>query len=149
MDCTADAILYESNNNELQMITDATWRQIDCYSEPAKEDGYQLVHIDLSAPLQLYYDSTMNLNYTGLWISSGWYDWYTGCHFPARSTTGDDTAVYVTMIDVDGVSYDVSCTRNVEWEQRFSVGLFILRKLRKIVIPSIKELSISGRNRKQ
>lgn len=117
VDCAVDAVLYESNNSELQMITDATWRQLDCYSEPAEEDGYQLVHIELSASLQLYYDSTMNLNYTGLWINSGWYDWYTGRHFPARSTTNDDTAEFVTTIDVDGVSYDVSYTHNIEWEQ--------------------------------
>ena len=117
VDCTVDAVLYESSNNELQMITDVTWQQLDCYSELAQEDGYQLVHVELSASLQLYYNGAMNHNYIGSWISRGWYDWYTGRHFPSRSMFGDDAAEYIVTVDVDGVSYDVSYTNDVEWEQ--------------------------------
>lgn len=116
VDCTVDRVIYNPDNLEQQMVTDVTWQQLDCYSEPAEEDGYQFVRLELLASSQGYYNSANNINYTGGFMTQRCYDWYTGRALPTRSTSGEDTVEYTVTIDIDDVSYDVSYTQDVEWE---------------------------------
>lgn len=116
VDCTVDGIIYDGDFPEQQKVTDVKWQQLDCYSEPAEEDGYLLVHLELHASLQLYHDSDKNIDYNRCQLMDGCFDWYTGRFFPTRGTIDDDTVEYTVMINVDGVSYDVSYTKEVKGE---------------------------------
>lgn len=116
VDCTVDAVIYNGDHSEQQMATDVTWQQLDCYSEPAEEDGYLLVHLELLGTFQNYYDSAKNITYGGGYLEMQCYDWYTGRQLPSKDMLGDNAAEYTTMIDVDGVSYDVSYTMDSKWE---------------------------------
>lgn len=115
--CTVNVLIYDPNNpTEHQMTTDATWEQIDCYSEPADEEGYQLVHLDVCASSQLYYDAALDIDYTSIFISGGIYDWYTGRHFPDRYKANGATFDYSITLEVDGISYDVAYSNDSRWE---------------------------------
>lgn len=115
--CTVNGVIYNSDNpKEYQMTTDAVWEQIDCYSEPAEEDGYQLVHLKLCLTVQNYYDAAQNITYGGGRIDRGIYDWYTGRMLPDRLMSDDDAFDYSITLDIDGVSYDVSYTQEMQWE---------------------------------
>ncbi len=116
VDCTVDMVICDRYHPEQQMVTDDTWQQLDCYSEPAEEDGYLLVHLELLGTYQCYYDSAKNIEYGAGNLMMNCYDWYTGRQFPFKDLEGDDAAEYTTMIDVDGVSYDVSYTMDAKWE---------------------------------
>lgn len=116
VDCTVDMVIRDRYHPEQQMVTDDTWQQLDCYSEPAEEDGYLLVHLELLGTYQCYYDSAKNIEYGAGNLMMNCYDWYTGRQFPFKDLEGDDAAEYTTMIDVDGVSYDVSYTMDSKWE---------------------------------
>lgn len=116
VDCTVDAVIYNPDNTELQMTTDFTWQQLDCYSEPAQEEGYQLVHLELLASGQTYYDGTRDIAYHGMQESQECYDWYTGRVLPGRDFVDNDTMEYTVTIEVDDVSYDVSYTAEYEWK---------------------------------
>ena len=47
--------------------------------------------------------------------NSGIYDLYTGRALPSRSTTGDAAYDYSATVEVDGTSYDISYSKNVQW----------------------------------
>ena len=102
VDCTVDALRFNIDNPEQQMPTDYTWQQIDCYSEPAEEDGYQLVHLELLASGQAYNDGAEVVYIPR--CKSGCYDWYTGRLLPTRDMQGDDSMEYTVTIEVDDVS---------------------------------------------
>lgn len=115
--CTVNALIYDINNPEKhQMTTDGTWEQIDCYSEPAEEDGYQFIHLELCISKQYYYDAVREIDYINSLHQSLIYDWYTGRRFPSRDMSDDDTFVYTTTLNVDGIDYDVSYTEELQWE---------------------------------
>lgn len=115
--CTVNGVIYNHDNPEVyQMITDAVWEQIDCYSEPAEEDGYRLIHLELCLSLQNYYDAAQDIVYDSGIIDAGIYDWYTGRMLPARVMSGNDAFDYSITLDIDGISYDVSYTQEVQWE---------------------------------
>ena len=115
--CTVNALIYNPDHpEEYQMTTDGTWEQIDCYCEPAEEDGYQLIHLELCVSIQNYYDAVQNINYNYSLYSTRLCDWYTGRVLPFRNMFGDDTFVYTTTLDIDGIDYDVSYTKESQWE---------------------------------
>lgn len=117
VDCTVDAVIYNPDNPEkFQRVVDCVWEQTDCYTEPA-EDGYQLVHLGLTVTTQLYYDAAEKGDYYRNRVSLGVYDWYTGRKLPTRDMQDDDAFEYVTTLEIDGTSYDVSYTEEVLWEQ--------------------------------
>lgn len=116
VDRTVDTVIWDSDYPEQQKVTDGTWQQLDCYSEPAEEDGYLLVHLELRGHYQNYCNSTRDICYNAGTFSTGCYDWYTGRESQSRSTSGDDTVEYTLTIDVDSVSYDVSYTYDYKWE---------------------------------
>ncbi|MCM1047208.1 MAG: hypothetical protein NC433_02135 [Clostridiales bacterium] len=116
--CTVDAVIFDWDNYEqYQMTTDCVWEQLDCYSEPAEEEGYQLVHLDLLATYQLYYDGAQGVNYTYSSRLCGMYDWYTGRKLPDRAMLGDDAYDVGVTLEVDGISYDVSYSHGTRSEQ--------------------------------
>lgn len=116
--CTVDAVIYNPDNPEkFQRVVDCVWEQTDCYTEPAEEDGYQLVHLELTVTTQLYYDAVENGDYYRNRVNAGVYDWYTGRHLPVRDMEDDDAFEYTTTLEIDGTSYDVSYTEGVLWEQ--------------------------------
>lgn len=116
--CTVDAVIYNPDNPEkFQRVVDCVWEQTDCYTEPAEEDGYQLVHLELTVTTQLYYDAVENGDYYRNRVNAGVYDWYTGRHLPMRDMEDDDAFEYTTTLEIDGTSYDVSYTEGVLWEQ--------------------------------
>ena len=47
--------------------------------------------------------------------NSGIYDLYTGRALPTRSTTGDTAYDYSATVEVDGTSYDISYSKNIQW----------------------------------
>lgn len=114
--CTINGVICNPDHpEEYQMPVDTVWEQIDCYSEP-DEEGYQLVHLELSISLQQYYDAVQDVSYHSQWIIPSVYDWYTGLKFPSRGADGDDVFDYGTTLKIDGVDYDVSYRRDVRWE---------------------------------
>lgn len=116
--CTVDGVIYNPDNPEkYQKVVDAVWEQIDCYTEPAEEEGYQLVHLDLSVGMFLYYDWDQDIYYLNNRVTMGTYDWYTGRMLPSRDMEGDDAFDYTTTLELDGATYDVSYTKNQRWEQ--------------------------------
>ncbi len=116
--CTVDGLIYNLDNpEEYQKVIDAVWEQTDYYTEPAEEDGYQLVHLDLAVGMYLYYDWDQDVYYLNSLVTMGVYDWYTGRMLPSRDMKGDDAFDYTTTLELDGVAYDVSYTKNQRWEQ--------------------------------
>lgn len=116
--CTVDGVIDNGDNpQEYQKVVDAVWEQTDCYSEPAEEDGYQLVHLELIRTVKLCYDVQQDVWYTGTSWNAGVYDWYTGQMFPVRDIEGTDDFEYAATLEIDGASYDVSYTMDVRWEQ--------------------------------
>lgn len=116
--CTVNMVLCDPDNKtEHYMIKDGTWEQIDLYSEPADEEGYQLIHLELCFPWQAYYNAEQDINYVYNQYCILVCDWYTGREFLARDTFanesegGSDAFAYTTTLDIDGVSYDVSYTK--------------------------------------
>ena len=47
--------------------------------------------------------------------NSGIYDLYTGRALPPRSTAGDAAYDYSATVEVDGTSYDISYSKNIQW----------------------------------
>lgn len=84
--------------------------------EPAEEDGYQLIHLELCISIQNYYDAAQNMNYNNSKCTYSMYDWYTGRMLPVRGMSGSDSFNLVTTLDIDGISYDVSYTLDNHWE---------------------------------
>lgn len=116
--CTVDAVIYNPDNPEkFQRVVDCVWEQTDCYTEPAEEDGYQLVHLGLTVTTQLYYDAAEKGDYYRNLVNMGVYDWYSGRYFPARDMEDDDAVEVVATLEIDGASYDVSYTKDLRWEQ--------------------------------
>lgn len=116
--CTVDGVIYNGDNpQEYQKVVDGVWEQTDCYTEPAEEDGYQLVHLELIRTVSLYYDVQQDVWYMGTGWNAGVYDWYTGRRFPVRDMEGTDAFEFVTKLEIDGASYDVSYEQGVQWEQ--------------------------------
>ncbi len=117
--CTVDAVIYNPDEPEkFQKVVDSTWEQTDYYTEPAEEEGYQIVHLVVTPTIQLYYDAATGGDYHMCQTTTGIYDWYTGRELPSRDMVGDDTFEYGTSLEIDGVSYDVSYTKDMwgEWE---------------------------------
>ena len=119
VECTVNALIYNDDNPEeiYQMTTDAVWEQIDCYSEPAEEEGYQFIHLELCMSSQYYYDTTQDISYYFIINGTTIYDWYTGRRFPTRDMSDDDAFDYGITLEIDGVGYDVSYTKDIQWEQ--------------------------------
>lgn len=116
--CTVDAVIYNPDNPEkFQRVVDCVWEQTDCYTEPADEDGYQLVHLEMVNTTQLYYDVAEGGDYYRNWLSLAVYDWYTGRMLPARNMKDDDASEYIISLEIGGDSYDVSYTKDLQWEQ--------------------------------
>ena len=120
VDCTVDCIYYKKEDPETYCrVGDAVFTQTDCYAEPADEEGYQNVHLTLTVAMQpgCYYDAAENVEYLNMTYSNGIYDWYTGRMLPARGTSDDDAQEYAVTLDIDGVSYEVSYSEEISWEQ--------------------------------
>ncbi|MCM1267477.1 MAG: hypothetical protein NC302_06190 [Bacteroidales bacterium] len=115
--CTVDALIFNPDNPETyQKATDCVWEQLDCYSEPAEEEGYQLIYLELLATHQTYYDAAQDVSYHQGRMGASIYDWYTGQKLPARSMEGNDAFEISVPLEVDGVSYDVSNSLETQWE---------------------------------
>ena len=119
VDCTVDCIYYKKEDPETYCrVGDAVFTQTDCYAEPADEEGYQNVHLTLTVAMQpgCYYDAAENVEYLSVRYSNGIYDWYTGRMLPGRGTRDDDAQEYAVTLDIDGVSYEVSYSHEISWE---------------------------------
>lgn len=120
VDCTVDYIYYNEEDPETYCrVGDAVFTQTDCYAEPADEEGYQNVHLTLTVTLQpgAYGDAAEGVKYSRVTYGNGIYDWYTGRELPIRDMSGDDAQEYAVTLDIDGVSYEVSYSAEVSWEQ--------------------------------
>lgn len=115
--CTVDGLIYDPDDpEEYQRVIDAVWEQTDCYTEPAEEDGYQLIHLELCVNTPAFYDAAKNASYSANLVGAHVYDWYTGRMLPLRGTWGDDELDFSSTLEIDGTSYDVSYTMDVEWD---------------------------------
>ncbi len=114
--CTVDAVLFDYFETDKQRITDMVWEQLDCYSEPASEEGYQIIHLELGTSHQFYYDVAQFREYSFCYYDDAIYDWYTGRVFPSLDLFLDDGFDYSTTVEVDGIPYDVSYSKNVSYE---------------------------------
>ena len=120
VDCTMDYIYYNPDDPETYCrVGDAVFTQTDCYAEPADEEGYQNVHLKLTVTMQpgYYYDAAEDVTYSRVRYTGSMYDWYTGRKLPGRGTNNDDAQEYDVTLDIDGVSYEVSYSQEVSWEQ--------------------------------
>lgn len=116
--CTVDGVIYNRDNPETyQKVADSVWEQTGYNTEPAEEEGYQLVHLELHRTMPLYYDVQKDVWYTSTDWSAGVYDWYTGRMLPVRDMKDDDAFAFATTLEIDGARYDVSYTVDVQWEQ--------------------------------
>ncbi|MCX4351383.1 MAG: hypothetical protein OSJ60_07060 [Lachnospiraceae bacterium] len=116
--CTVDGVITSPDNPEkFQKVVDSVWEQIDCYIEPAEEEGYQLVHLEMTGTIPYYYDAAENRDYLEGWIDFGVYDWYTGQRIPYSDIQGDGSFEIASILEVDGASYEVSYILDVQWEQ--------------------------------
>lgn len=118
VDCTVDVLNHNGDNpEEYQMATDGTWEQIDCYSEPAEDDGYQLVRLELCVTSLNHYYATQDIYYDCSVNNMHIFDWYTGRMFPSHDLSGNSEAFdYSATLEIDGVSYDVSYAKEAKWE---------------------------------
>lgn len=115
--CTVNVVNKVSENpEEYQMVTDGVWEQIDCYSEPAEEEGYQLIYLVLSETSQNHYYAAQDIYYNSTFNRERVFDWYTGRMFPVRGMENNDAFDFSTTLDIDGISYNVSYTKDVQWE---------------------------------
>lgn len=115
--CTIDAVIYNPDEPEkFQRVVDSTWEQTDCYTEPAEEEGYELVHLEVTKQIQLYYDVATGGDYYRCRLGSGVYDYYTGQEFPARDMKDADDFDYAVTLEIDGASYNVAYSENMQWE---------------------------------
>ena len=117
-----DYIYYNKEDPETYCrVGDAVFTQTDCYAEPVDEDGYQNVHLMLTMAMQpgYYYDAAEHVLYGSLRYGWGIYDWYTGRMrmLSARDVHKDDAQEQTVTLDIDGVSYEVSYSQKVSWEQ--------------------------------
>ncbi len=121
VDCTMDYIYYNEDDPETYCkVGDAVITQTDCYAEPTDEEGYQNVHLTLTIAFQpgYYYDAAEDIPYLATLSGGlGVYDWYTGRMLPSREMWDDDAQEYAVTLDIDGVSYEVSYSQEVSWEQ--------------------------------
>lgn len=116
--CTVDVLNHNGDNpEEYQMATDGTWEQIDCYTEPAEDDGYQLVCLELCVTSLNHYYATQDIYYDCSRNEMYLFDWYTGRMFPSHDLSkNSDVFDYNTTLEIDGLSYDVSYTKEMQWE---------------------------------
>lgn len=115
--CTVDGLIYNPDNpEEYQKVIDAVWEQTDYYTEPAEEDGYQLIHLEVCVNTPAFHDAMKGVSYSANRVVALVYDWYTGRMLPLRSTWGDEAIDFATILEIDGASYDVSYTRDVQWD---------------------------------
>lgn len=106
---TVDSVIYDPNSPEQhQKVVDVTWDQLSCRREPAKEEGYEYIVLELHTAVQLFYDGAQDVNYIDSLKRYCIYDWYTGQMFPIQGTDGDGEQEYSTVVEVDGKSYDIS-----------------------------------------
>ena len=116
--CTVDCVISGLDNpQEYQKVVDSVWEQTDYYTEPAEEEGYQLVHLEVSRTIQLYYDAKQDVPYLNASCGTGVYDWYTGQMLPGRDMNGGDVFEQAVTLEIDGVGYDVSYTKEIRSEQ--------------------------------
>ncbi|MCM1224201.1 MAG: hypothetical protein NC548_58090 [Lachnospiraceae bacterium] len=115
--CTVDMVIYNADNPETYCkTTDAVWEQLDCYSEPAEEEGYRLICLELLTTFQCEYDAAQDVYYSINLRSMAMFDWYTGQKFPGRGMERDDAYEVNVPLEVDGVSYDVSYSEDTRFE---------------------------------
>ncbi|MCM1046374.1 MAG: hypothetical protein NC417_12765 [Candidatus Gastranaerophilales bacterium] len=116
--CTVNGLIYNGDDPEnYQMTRDGVWEQTDCYSEPAEEDGYQIVYLQLHFMSSLYHDVALDRDLTTLTQRNAIYDWYTGRVLPSRDLFGSDAFEVETVLEIDGSRYTVSYEKTLEWEQ--------------------------------
>lgn len=112
--CTVDVLnCVEDNEKEYQMATDAVWEQVDCNSEPADEDGYQLIYLKVNAISQNHYYAEQDIYYNNTNNMLLIYDWYTGSRILGSE---DDTFKNFTTLDLGEISYDVFYTKETQWK---------------------------------
>lgn len=103
--CTVDGLIYDPDDpEEYQKVIDAVWEQTDCYTEPAEEDGYQLIHLELCVNTPAFYDAAKDVSYSSNRVSASVYDWYTGRMLPLRDMWGDEEFDFSSMLEIDGTS---------------------------------------------
>lgn len=114
--CSMDAVLFDYFDLRNQKAAKVVWEQIDCYREPADQEGYQLIHLDLGMSLQHYFDAGQYIEYGFAFFDNEIYDWYTGLAFPSKDLFLDDAFDYSATLEIDGVQYDVAYTKEATYE---------------------------------
>lgn len=73
--------------------------------EPAEQEGYKLVTLEVNATFEITPDESTAIYYNTFW-NDGLYDFYTGCKVPAQSAEAYDSAfAYEGELEVDGTVY--------------------------------------------
>ena len=118
--CTVDYLYLNRDNPETYCrVGDATYTQTECYVTPADEEGYQNLYLTVKIALKpgAYYDAAQDVEYLRSATANFIYDWYTGRKLPSRTMLNNDAQENSVTLEIDGASYEVSCSTETEIKQ--------------------------------
>ena len=108
------AIAYDMEDSTIQRPVSAKGTAHAVVADSEKE-GYKKVILYVSVTCSGFeYNEQGGLD-ENLSYHSGFYDLYTGRALPTRSTAGDAAYDYSATVEVDGTSYDISYSKNIQW----------------------------------
>lgn len=108
------AIAYDMEDSTIQRPVSAKGTAHAVVADSEKE-GYKKVALYVTVTCSDFaYNEEGGLD-EDVAYNSGVYDLYTGQALPTRSTTGDTAYDYTTTVEVDGTSYDISYSKNIQW----------------------------------
>lgn len=113
-DCEVHAVAYDMEDSTIQRTVPAQVSARVVVGDSEKE-GYKKVALYVTVTCSDFaYNEEGGLD-ENVTYNSGIYDLYTGRALPARDTTDDAAYDYTATVEVDGTSYDISYSKNVQW----------------------------------
>ena len=108
-------LTYATEAPEIMTVRDNGIVTFSQTIEPAEEEGYQLVTLNVTLTLLITGDDSSLYASTTVW-NNALYDLYSGRKVPGRSIMSDDGFSYEAELTVDDVEYLLRYEKNNEWE---------------------------------
>lgn len=113
-DLEVHAVAYDMEDSTIQRTVPAQVSARVVVGDAEKE-GYKKVALYVTVTCSDFaYNEEGGLD-EDVAYNSGIYDLYTGRALPTRSTAGDAAYDYSATVEVDGTSYDISYSKNIQW----------------------------------
>ena len=113
-DLEVHAVAYDMEDSTIQRTVPAQVSARVVVGDAEKE-GYKKVALYVTVTCSDFaYNEEGGLD-EDVAYNSGIYDLYTGRALPTRSTAGDAAYDYSDTVEVDGTSYDISYSKNIQW----------------------------------